>query len=856
MENFVKNEWGYSIYMSGLTSTKRGVMTLINNNFDQAVTKVVRDPNGNFLILEMSIQKQKIILVNIYGPNEDKPQFYKNLKQKIHEFECDNVVICGDWNLVIDPSIDTENYKNINNPNARSEVLHFIKDMDYMDAWRFLNEEKRGFTWKRLNPEKKQARLDYFLISSDMFFFLHECEIVPGYRTDHSGVLLRLQINFDNEKGHGYWKFNNSLLKDQDYVKKVHNIIKENIDRYSLNEHTVNTPSNNDTYDNNNFETNSDKIENDKKRKFAINDQLLLETILLVIRGETIKYSSYKKKVSEEKEVKLEKDIKHLEEKVQTNINEISNEEILLLQEKHEALREIRQKKIEGVMLRSRCRYEELGEKPTKYFLNLENRNYQEKVIQYLIDENGEEVYGTKDILEVQKNYYKNLYKEAIEIDDTPIEAIIGTNPKQLSQKEADDLEGELTYKELAEALKSMKNSKSPGNDGFTVEFFKFFWQDLGVYILRSINCAYENGLLSVTQKQGIITCLPKPNKPRHLLKNWRPISLLNVIYKIMSSAIANRLKKVLNNIIYQDQKGFISGRYIGENIRLIYDILFETKQQNMPGLLLSIDFKQAFDSISWKFIHKVLDYYNFGPSFKKWIKLFQTNVESCIIQNGFISEYFYLERGCRQGDPISPYIFILCVEILGLMIRNDENVKGIKINGKEYKLSQYADDTQLFLDGSELSLYSAVSILNKFYNMSGLNINLEKTRAVWIGSMGKSTKIMCKNFKLDWEQNPIKILGVVFTAEVFDIWDQNSDIILEKIKSMIKTWSRRKLTLIGRVTIIKSLMLSKFAYLFLALPNPPGSLVKSLEKMLFEFLWNKGPDRISRMQIVKNIEA
>ena len=162
--------------MSGLTSTKRGVMTLINNNFDQEVTNVVRDPNGNFLILEMYIQKQKIILVNIYGPNEDKPQFYKKLKQKINELESSdgdtyNVVICGDWNLVIDPNIDTENYKSINNPNARSEVLQFIEGMDYIDAWRIMNEEKRGFTWKRLNPEKKQARLDYFLISPDMFFF-------------------------------------------------------------------------------------------------------------------------------------------------------------------------------------------------------------------------------------------------------------------------------------------------------------------------------------------------------------------------------------------------------------------------------------------------------------------------------------------------------------------------------------------------------------------------------------------------------------------------------------------------------------------------------------------------------------
>ena len=105
----------------------------------------------------------------------------------------------------------------------------------------------------------------------------------------------------------------------------------------------------------------------------------------------------------------------------------------------------------------------------------------------------------------------------------------------------------------------------------------------MGKYILRSINYAYRNGLLSVTQKQGIITCLPKPNKARNVLKNWRPISLLNVIYKLMSSAIANRLKTVLNKLIGPDQKGFITGRYIGENIRLVYDILFETKQQQIP---------------------------------------------------------------------------------------------------------------------------------------------------------------------------------------------------------------------------------------------------------------------------------
>ena len=143
---------------------------------------------------------------------------------------------------------------------------------------------------------------------------------------------------------------------------------------------------------------------------------------------------------------------------------------------------------------------------------------------------------------------------------------------------------------------------------------------DIGIFILRSLNYGYRSGSLSVTQKQGIITCLPKPNKSRENLKNWRPISLLNVIYKMASAVISNRLKLVLHNLIHEGQKGFIAGRFIGENIRLIYDVLFETKNQNIPGLLLSIDFKKAFDMVSWKFISKTLNYFNFGDSVKKWI--------------------------------------------------------------------------------------------------------------------------------------------------------------------------------------------------------------------------------------------
>ena len=126
----------------------------------------------------------------------------------------------------MDPDLDTENYKQVNNPKARIVVKDLLEELEYMDAWRILNEDKKGFTWKKLNPVRKQARLDYFLISWFMYIYHDDCKIVPGYRTDHSGLVLKLNF-FEQERGKGYWKFNNSLLKDKRYINIVHKTITE-----------------------------------------------------------------------------------------------------------------------------------------------------------------------------------------------------------------------------------------------------------------------------------------------------------------------------------------------------------------------------------------------------------------------------------------------------------------------------------------------------------------------------------------------------------------------------------------------------------------------------------------------------
>ena len=149
-----------------------------------------------------------------------------------------------------------------------------------------------------------------------------------------------------------------------------------------------------------------------------------------------------------------------------------------------------------------------------------------------------------------------------------------------------------------------MKHNKTPGIDGITVEFLKVFWGSLKNYVLKALNCCFMKEKMSTSLRQCIIVCLPKPNKDRSLIKNWRPISLLSVIYKLASGVIAKRLKDVLDTIISKCQNGFVPGRHISDSTRLIYDIMYKTEVNKQSALLMLIDFEKAFDSLSWKFLY------------------------------------------------------------------------------------------------------------------------------------------------------------------------------------------------------------------------------------------------------------
>ena len=835
IENYIRASWGFDLWLAGRETNSDGVAILFNSSFEYKVHDIKRDPKGCYIALDVDILQKRMTLINIYGPSDrDNPEFLDEIAKVISLFGNEHVISGGDWNCVLDMKIDCNYTSRTHRQRTRNRLKELMADENLIDIFRELYPNKRLYSWRRFNTTK-QGRLDYFLISENLGSLIKNSliNLAPIKSLDHALVTISLRKN-EFKRDRPFWKFNNSLLRDKKYIEQIKELINTIKQQYALpvynihSEHFNGIPS--------------------SDIQFTIPDQLFFETLLMEIRGKTISYSSYKKKIQNSEELTLQENIAQLEadsENLHQNINK--------LEELKDQLQQLRNKKIEGIIVRSKSQWIREGEKASRYFCNLENRNFINKTVGFLDRGSGEIITNQSDILKEVYCFYKNLYSFK-EVDDADL-TFLKDDAKILDSNDTIGLEGEITIAEIALVLKNMKNNKSPGPDGFTTEFYKFFFSDIGHFLVRSFNESFCNGKLSTTQYQGVITCIPKEGKPKQFIKNWRPISLLNVSYKLLSACIASRIKQVLPSIIHESQKGFMKGRYIGENIRLLYDTILTTEKENIPGLLLMVDFEKAFDSVSWSFIERSLLFFNFPDCIIQWFKVLYNNASSCISFNGQYSEWFKLHRGCRQGDPISPYLYLICAEILSLMIRSNKNIKGLTLKEKDILLSLFADDTTLFLDGSEKSFKEAINILETFGKISGLKINNDKTQIAWLGSEKNSnTKYMIdRNFV--WDPGTFKVLGVTFSTNSKDICKLNYDGKINELKRDIARWKKRPLTPLGKITLIKTLFLSKLTYLFINIPDPSPQFLKEVDELFLRFLWGGKLNKIKKSTICKKYE-
>ena len=503
-----------------------------------------------------------------------------------------------------------------------------------------------------------------------------------------------------------------------------------------------------------------------------------------------------------------------------------------------------------GLLFRSKVRWYEEGEKSTKYFFSLEKAKYNAKTCFKLIDQNNQEIVEQDKILQEQKRYYEELYSI-----DQDVKFTLENHDNILVPKEIqEEQEKQITLEELQSAIKGMNNNKTPGQDGIPVDFYKVFWTILKLPFYRMLEQVFEQEQLHDTARRGILNLIPKAEKDTRFIKNLRPITLLNVDYKIIEKCIANKMMPALKEIINKDQRGFMKDRRISVNIRKMLDIMHETEKEDMEAVVMSLDFVKCFDKCSFSILHGSLRYFGFGTIIRKWTEILYQDFTVKIQNNGHFSESINIKKGVHQGGCCSSVYFLVIAEILAISLRKNKDIEGISIADIENILNQFADDMDVFSINSESSIRAIHRELNQFYHQSGFQVSYEKTTLYRIGSLRHSDASLYNIKEYNWSNRDITVLGVTIAHE--DIVRKNYDPLKQKAKMTLKAWYNRGLSLLGKVQVINTLVASLFVYKMLVLPTIPTQVIREFEDIIREFLWNgkKAKIALSTLQNPKEL--
>ena len=818
-----RREWGGKLLFSNGSSSSRGVIIAFTKGFDVTFEQTSNDKNGRILISDIIVDSLKYRLINLYNANSEHDQIntLNSLNDHLtkHANNFDRFpIFMGDLNFIFDTQLDALG----GNPSLKKRsITLFIKiqeKLDISDIFRIRFPHTKRFTFRQKSKNGPiHRRLDYIFLSNSLQEFAQKIEILPSFLSDHSPVLLSLGQSKDNNRGRGLWKFNNSHLQDNKFETGLTEVIKKTI---------------NDLTD-------------------ASSPHLVWEILKYEIRKFCIKFSKLKSKDNKVEKLKHESVIQNFENNIHNK--PISDKQYtdskLWLENWHD-------NHAKGIILRSKSDWYEKGEKSTKYFLNLEKTNSIKNTIRNLCVVNEQkEVVETSDeslIINHAHDFYKTLFRRRstksiqacskfLDKIDTPL----------LSEDQKNKLEENITLEELTQSVESMNAGKTPGNDGLTVELYKSFWEHLKTPFFNSVLYSKQVGELSTSQRQAIIKLLEKKEKDKRFIENWRPISLLNVDTKIISKALASRLKNVLPSLISHDQTAYVNGRFIGESTRLISDILETTDNQNISGYILTADIEKAFDSMDHIFLFAALEKFGFGKYFIEWIKVLLNKNESCVINGGTTSKYFGLQRGARQGDPIAAYLFIICLEIFFIAVRSDSRVKCLKNFDYSFLLSAYADDTTFFVEDID-SVNIILEIFSTFSEFSGLKLNKSKCEICGIGVKKGVETALCTLKNVNLLNDSIKVLGVHYSYNKNIFQSKNFTSVIKKIVTVLQIWKSRSLSLSGKIIIFKTLAISKIVYVA-HMASVPEDIITHLESIHKDFIWNGKKPKIKHSTLIND---
>ncbi|KAK4384511.1 Retrovirus-related Pol polyprotein from type-2 retrotransposable element R2DM [Sesamum angolense] len=377
----------------------------------------------------------------------------------------------------------------------------------------------------------------------------------------------------------------------------------------------------------------------------------------------------------------------------------------------------------------------------------------------------------------------------------------------------------------------------------FSSGFFKAAWPVVGEEVSKAIIDFFKTGRLLKQLNATLLTLIPKVRTP-HSVAEFRPISCCNVVYKVISKIIVSRIREILDLLISPSQNAFVPGRLISDNILIAQELFSGYNQCRLPlRCALKVDLRKAYDTLEWDFLIAALRMFGFPAVFIRWIEECVTSAHYSVVVNGGVHGFFAGARGLRQGDPMSPYLFVLVMEVLHMILQQLIEQDGefqYHCRCKDLNLFQlsFADDLLLFCKADVRSVCLFGRGLDTFATLSGLHTNPQKSQLI----ISKAASRLCDSLlaTLGFQEGhlPVRYLDLPLISALLSVADCQP--LLQKIDSRIKGWEGVQLSFAGRVQLIKSVLISFEVYWAMAFILPKGiinEMIKRLERYLFQWL-------------------
>lgn len=793
------------VFHSKLNSKFRGTAILIGKNVQFISSKVVADENGRFIIVQGRLYNLPVVLVNVYAPNWDNPRFFKDLFSRIPESGTHQLIFGGDFNTVLQPSLDRSKIQTDPPSNSALIIKALCQSSGVVDPWRFKNPTSKEFSFFSA-VHQTYSRIDFFLLDKKMLPLIKSCSYESIVISDHSPVVMELWLQ-NNLTTRRNWRLNPILLSDKAFVDFLSAQIDFFLDTNQLPDTNIFT---------------------------------LWETLKVYLRGQIIEYTARLNKSRSKRFTELIKLIHDVDQLHSVSPSADLCKRRIALQTEFDLLAA---REVEEKFLKSRQSHYEHGERASR-LLSHQLRQYSAaNHITEIQATDGTIKSDPKDINDQFKTFYSSLYTSDGSHDNSFVESL---DLPTINDGDKASLEEPISVAEIGRAIKLMKNRKAPGPDGYPIEFYKAFATKLTPLLCAVYTESLKQKKLPSSMTQAIISVLPKKDKDPTKCESYRPISLLTCDYKILTKILALRLESVVPTIVHPDQTGFIKGRQSYHNLRRLFNIIYSDHSTLLPEIAISLDAHKAFDRIEYKHLFKSLCKFGFGPTFISWIQTLYTLPQASVRTNNIHSDYFTLQRGTRQGCPLSPLLFDLAIEPLAVALRQDRDIEGINRGGQVHKVSLYADDLLLFLSDPAISIPKCLDIISQFGAASGYKINLTKSVLFPINKKALTMSFNSCAFRVT--NGPFTYLGVKVTRCFKELLKHNFRPIMDQTKKDLSRWSTLPLSLAGRINTVKMVILPKFLYLFQTVPIfLPKSYFKELDKYISIFIWNKTIPRVRK---------